>query len=339
MAPTSPTEDHQTGPVSKMRGSPNVLVVASQFDPTADLVIERLHARGVPFFRCDVAEFPQQLSLDARFEHGRWVGTLRTEMRTMRLEDVRAVYYRRPTRFAFPDRMTRSEQRWAAGEARMGFGGVLTSLDCLWVNHPARVAYAEYKPVQLTAAARCGLQIPATTITNEDRPAQDFAADCPQGVVYKPLTQRTLVDGGKPQMLYTTRVVASDLDHTVQNTTHCFQEWVGKHYEVRLTVVGNVFFPVAIHGLSEKARVDWRSDYASHHYEECDLPARVRAAVTAVMGEFGLTYAAFDFVVDRDGTWWFLEVNPKGQWGWIQDATGAPIADALAAVLEKGSTE
>ena len=34
-----------------------------------------------------------------------------------------------------------------------------------------------------------------------------------------------------------------------------------------------------------------------------------------------------------DGPWWFLEVNPNGQWLWIEHATGLPIAAAVAAAL------
>jgi hypothetical protein len=52
------------------------------------------------------------------------------------------------------------------------------------------------------------------------------------------------------------------------------------------------------------------------------------------MAALGLRFAALDFIVAPDGRWWFLEANPNGQWGFIEDATGQPIADAIAADLQ-----
>ena len=46
----------------------------------------------------------------------------------------------------------------------------------------------------------------------------------------------------------------------------------------------------------------------------------------------GLRFGAFDFLVCPDG-WVFLEVNPNGQWAWIETATGLPIASTIADAL------
>lgn len=125
-------------------------------DTSADRVIEHLNERRVPVFRADTAEFPQRLVLRATLD-GEWVGTLANQQREADLATVRSVYYRRPTRFVFPDGMSGPERRFAALQARLGLGGVIASLPCLWINHPGRVADAEYKPVQLRLAARSGL--------------------------------------------------------------------------------------------------------------------------------------------------------------------------------------
>ncbi len=51
------------------------------------------------------------------------------------------------------------------------------------------------------------------------------------------------------------------------------------------------------------------------------------------MGELDLRYGALDFVVDRYDRWWFLEVNPNGQWLWLEQATGQPMSAAVAGAL------
>ncbi|MCX4451449.1 hypothetical protein [Streptomyces sp. NBC_01789] len=53
-----------------------------------------------------------------------------------------------------------------------------------------------------------------------------------------------------------------------------------------------------------------------------------------LMRRLGLRYGAADSVVGPGGGWTFLEVNPCGQWDWIQGATGLPIAEAIADDLQ-----
>ncbi|MGI9001101.1 MAG: hypothetical protein ACR2GH_05490 [Pseudonocardia sp.] len=66
-------------------------------------------------------------------------------------------------------------------------------------------------------------------------------------------------------------------------------------------------------------------------------PAPVRHGVVAYLRTFGLTFGAFDFSVTPDGRWWFLECNPAGQWGWLADETGLPIAEAIADELVRAA--
>ena len=55
---------------------------------------------------------------------------------------------------------------------------------------------------------------------------------------------------------------------TVSRVRHtCSKSEYRKQYEVRLTVIGEQMFPVAIHAGSDAARLDWRTDYASLTYE------------------------------------------------------------------------
>ena len=107
-----------------------------------------------------------------------------------------------------------------------------------------------------------------------------------------------------------------------------------KEFEVRLTVVGDEMFPVAIRSRSEAGKADWRSDYDALEYEPVDLPAEVARRVRRFMNIYGLNYGAFDFAVRPDGEWVFYECNPAGQWQFVAQATGLPIAEAHASLLQ-----
>jgi ATP-grasp ribosomal peptide maturase len=317
-----------------MPGSGTVLVLAGRFDPTADLAIEELNRRAVPVFRADVSEFPVKLALAARLTGDGWCGTLGNGRRTLRLEAVRSVYYRRPTRPKPPEGMSVAARKVAEREARLGFGGLLTALPCRWLSPPGNAADAEYKPLQLRVAAESGLNVPRTLITNDPDAAVRFAEDTGQ-LVYKPFYPIRGRAEGRTTAVYTSMVDPADLRHPdVGSTAHLFQEWVPKAYEVRLTAVGQRLFAVEIHTDSERGRVDWRSDYGSHTYHVCTPLADVVAGVQQLLERLGLPYGALDFAVTPQGQWIFLEINPSGQYGFVEVATGLPITAAIADFLE-----
>lgn len=312
-------------------GDPVTLVLTHPFDPTADYVVAELNRRRAPVFRCDPGEFPQKLTLTARLgsRRGGWDGSLRLPRRTVSLSDIGCAYYRRPTGFDLPAEMAEQVRRWAAAEARMGLGGVLSALP-RWLNHPAAIAGAEYKPVQLAHAVESDLAVPATLVTNDPVEAASFLAQVGR-VVYKPFTPTGFVERDAHRVVYTSSV--EEVDLSVCGTAHLFQTWVDKQYEVRLTVVDDTFLAARIDATSASAAVDWRSDHDAVTYRPVDVPAPVRDGVRKLMAGLGLRFAAADFIVDPDDRWWFLEINPNGQWAWIEDATGLPIASAIADAL------
>lgn len=107
-------------------------------------------------------------------------------------------------------------------------------------------------------------------------------------------------------------------------------------------VVGDELFGVGIHAGSTASYVDWRSDYDSLTYSLLDLPGPVIAGLRAFLAEFDLRYGAFDFVigpgVDGERTYTFLECNPGGQFGWLEQA-GVPITASVVDLLTKGCDE
>jgi len=46
-----------------------------------------------------------------------------------------------------------------------------------------------------------------------------------------------------------------------------------------------------------------------------------------------LVFGAVDFKVDSDGKYYFLEVNPSGQFAYLEVNTGLPLMSTLASVL------
>jgi ATP-grasp ribosomal peptide maturase len=314
----------------------DVLVVAEQLDPTADLVVQALNERGVPVVRFDLAEFPRRVRLAA--EHGAeepgWSGELVRDERAVRLRGVRAVYYRRPGLPVISPRVDEAYRDWAVSQALVGVVQVLTSLPVVWMHHPDVYRASAHKPGQLVTATTAGLRVPRSFLGNDLAAARRWGESVGGSLACKPIAAASLtLPGAPPMMIPTRRIEVADLDGSLELTAHYLQEWVPKDYEVRLTVVGRRFFPVAIHARSDKARADWRSDYASLDYEPVAIPEDVARGVLRFMNFYQLNYGAFDFAVRPDGEWVFYECNPAGQWQFVAQATGLPIAEAHASLL------
>lgn len=220
-----------------------VLILAGEFDISADQMVLALREREVPVCRMDTGWFPGQLSLHAELRDGRWRGRLRAPGRDIELEGLRSVWFRSPTTFQFPPELIGAERHHAFLEAKYGLGGVLSSLPVLWVNHPARAAAAS-KPVQLWTAARSGLTVPDTLITNEPSSVRQFAAE--GATVTKMLGANHIPEEGIRKITFTRPLGDEDLADLrgIRTTTHQFQRWAPKQYLTPSIGAGRINAPL-----------------------------------------------------------------------------------------------
>lgn len=312
---------------------PRVLVLTASVDPTADAVIQHLTAAGMPLARFDAAQFPMEIGLTATLGADGW----RAGLGGVCLTELHSVYYRRPRRFAFDPAISSEQLNWCEGQARYGFWGVLENLPVTWINAPSAVQSAEYKPRQLQLAHQAGLSVPNTMITSQPQEVAVFASDVGGAIVTKALYARMPrdEDGYPTGVLYTAEVPADRYsDPGIAVTAHLFQAKIDSVCDVRVTVVGDTIYAAAIHRQpGGEAALDWRKNHKSIRYQPCEVPAEVARGVRQLMGALGLTFGALDFAVDEVGVWWFYEINPNGQWLWIEQQTGLPISAALARLL------
>ncbi len=315
------------------------LILTQEFDPTVDPVVHSLKARGAQVVRVDLSYFPQRLTLTSSDFDGerRW---LRHRDRQIDLDRICGVWYRRPTAFDFDPQMGEAETQFARNEAIHGVGGILRATRCLWVNRPDVDAVAELKPYQLTLAKELGLRVPRTLLTNDPDEVAALLRRADRPIVYKALTGGVIhYPGAFPSGLLTA-VVGDELrEHLsrVRHTVCMFQEYVDKAYEVRLTVIGNTFFPVVIRSQdADPTRVDWRGADQLPYGDYQPLPEPVVKKVQQLLTELDLVYAAVDFIVTPDGEWVFLEVNPNGQFMWMQHDLQLPLSESVAELLVSG---
>ncbi|MER8001720.1 ATP-grasp ribosomal peptide maturase [Streptomyces sp. NPDC095613] len=310
-----------------------VLVATEADDTTADMVITELNRRDVPVVRFNPADIGKDLTVSARFGAcpASVVGQARTLSRTADLPRVRSVYWRRPEWPSF-SHLSPDDSRFAAAQVRYGLGGTLYALDnLLWVNHPLRIAAADYKPAQLVLAQEVGFTVPPTLVTNDPVDAREFIRV--QGdTIFKTLRWTPYRRDGVPMTGWAAPVTADEIDDSVRVTPHLFQARVDKVADLRVLIVGRHTFAVRIHS----QLLDWRKDYSALTYTVEHLPDGVNKALHTYLDRLELVAGSFDLAVDREGDYWWLELNPNGQWGWLETETGLPMSAAFADLLTQG---
>ena len=138
-------------------------------------------------------------------------------------------------------------------------------------------------------------------------------------------------------MRYTEIVSRRDVGYTdsVRYVPVLFQAYVPKRVELRVTVVGQQVFAAEIHSqASHRTRHDWRRyDFFKTIYLPHELPREVERRCLQLVERLGLCYGAIDMILTPDNHYVFLEINPNGQYLWIENETGLAISDALCDLL------
>jgi len=114
-----------------------------------------------------------------------------------------------------------------------------------------------------------------------------------------------------------------------------FQNYVDKKLELRITIAGKQVFTCAIHSQdSPLTKDDWRHyDLERVKHEIYSLPKDVEQKLLQCMKVWGLQFGAIDMILTPDDEYVFLEINPSGQWGWIEVLTDMSISQGIAQLL------
>ena len=208
-----------------------------------------------------------------------------------------------------------------------------TYKDAKWVNPRQTSMLASSKIRQLALASECGFRVPRTLFSNNAEKVREFV-DSLDVCVHKTITPYICPNG---RLKYTTVVnstIISECYTELQANPSIFQEYIRPAYELRVTAVGDKFFVARI-DKRNRGEPDWRTEISDDIYTVGDLDISVTETLLRLHRTLGLAYAAYDFVVTEDSELVFLEVNPAGQWLWIEQRLELQISAALAQYLAR----
>jgi MvdD family ATP-grasp ribosomal peptide maturase len=317
-----------------------LIITHSDDNESVSLVARAVESKGGKAIRFDTDRYPTEVRISAHYGGGGEESlTLTNGEGEFDLREVTAVWHRRLNFGAgLPKSLDKQLRHASLTETRAAAQGLLASLKAFRMDDVRHIRHAENKQLQLQVAREVGLDIPRTLTTNDPAAVGAFAESCNGRVVTKMLSSFAVYEGGQEFVVFTNSVSPEDLAD-LSGLSLCpatFQEAIPKALELRATVVGERIMTASIDSQSsERAANDWRRDGLRmiqdwRHYE---LPREVEEKLLRLMDYFGLNYGAVDFIVTPDGRHVFLEVNPVGEFCWLESYPGLPVSDAIADVL------
>ncbi|WP_345992616.1 MvdC/MvdD family ATP grasp protein [Chryseobacterium sp. Chry.R1] len=300
---------------------------------TIDIFFEYLTSKNIPYFRLnsDHLNYLQKISItDHSFELTDEFGN------TFRSSDIKAVWHRKGWRISIPEELDDDYVKIFINEYGNLRYNLYTALeDVPWINpFEAEKKTDGNKLYQLKIAKKNKLTIPKTLFSNDEEEITAFFHTYCNGKAVAKLHGVIAKSMGGENMLSTT-IIREDNLESLADIAYCpmiFQPYIEKEYELRIMYVDGEFFTGKINN-SEHA--DWRVNQGNYTWSAYELPEYIKSSLTLMMKEMGLYMGAIDMIKGRDENYYFLEVNPQGEWGMLQKELNFPIAERIADNLIK----
>ena len=297
-----------------------LLILTHSADATADYLCLSLQKAEIAFLRINSDAVIGKIRLFSRDGSTRLI----IGSRTIVAGDISNVWLRRPRTLSTELAADPAERRNLILEWSEALEGFLAQIPLeKWINHPSANVGASHKLEQLHRASQFGLNIPKTLMTQDSADLLNFWKECQGQVIVKPLAsgflERTASD--EDSHIYTNAVKLEHLDgQALVNCPTLFQATIDKTLDVRVTVLDGEIEAVSMKAVESDGiqRLDIRRNNMSDvAYGQITVPSKIKDILIPYLNSYKLRFAAVDMAVDRKGEWIFFEVNPNGQWAWL----------------------
>lgn len=319
-----------------------LLIITNKTDLTCDYLILRLIERSIPYLRLNTEEYGEKFEINLSFSNNINSALLKVEGNEININEITGVYFRRPALPNLEKLLPSTEIKFAEREIETLFSGFFRLLDYnKWLNHPKYIFGANNKIEQLLIAKQIGFIIPNTIITKDEDTIRLFI-DKERNVIAKAIKHGFYTYEDKLYLAFTQEVDENYLVNIKDylSVPMIFQNKINKDYDIRINVIGNKVFAAAILSQeNEMSMVDWRVWDVCEKFEmkhmSIKLPLEIEEQCIAINKYFNLNFSAIDMVLDKEGNYIFLELNPNGQWAWIEEKLKYPLRDTIIDFYEE----
>lgn len=247
--------------------------------------------------------------------------------------NLKAIYFRAPVFYRESGRTLTLEEQLYRSQWSSFIRNLIVFDNAKWINHPVSTYRAENKMFQLKVAKDVGLSIPDTVVANTVEVLLE-----PGKYVIKALDTPLFHDQGDELFAYT--IVISDEDFPkieLSNAPVLIQECLEKKIDIRVTYIGNKLYAAMILEDGKGIDGDWRKTTKEKlQYIPIDLPNDIELKIRAYMKKLGLIFGGIDLAL-CDKKYYFIEVNPTGEWSWLMKSTGYQLDKSIVDWMETGT--
>ena len=287
----------------------DLLIITNSYDVTTDLLVDRLE--GEPVFRLNF----DQIASYRICINGDGFNISDPTGRFASSKTVKKAYWRKP--FNGNDKERESWTSYANAEMRY----VLAELvNLLWAGQRLVLVepYAERRTGKLLQLrhARELFTVPAYEfVLNHE--------SCIPDAVVKSLSNELVGD----RVLYTTRASTKELEPSFP---WFIEEHVAGLQDVTVVFIRGKKFAFALERDFLGKSVDWRQFISPEQkWKPHAIPLSLDAAITKYMDTLRLDFGRLDFLLDEHHQYWFCEVNPNGQFAWLDLSGEYGVLDAI----------
>ena len=316
-----------------------ILLLTNRQDITADYVVCELKRRNLKYIRFNTEDFPENVLGNIKFRDKTLNGSLEFRDVSVPFQSIESIWFRRPVLSKISSiKIGKKYKDYISRESFWFLNGIWDNIDCFWISNPYSIQVAENKITQLHTAKELGFQIPKTLITNKYKEIIDFWDLCRREMIIKPIKDGRIDE----KNFYTNKVGKDDIKALKKNKTvilpSIYQKHIQKKYDIRVTVIGKETFPVEIHSQNDvNTKTDWRTlENNTLIHKIHSLPDSIVQKCLKIVKYFNLEFGAIDMILAKNGEYYFLEINPNGQWAWIENRTGLKLTATLVNLLVRG---
>lgn len=317
-----------------MKPKKTLLILTNSSDPLAGRICHILTSAGFPYalIRTD------RLINNAEFHFDYSHGELIVQSESIDMSALRKVWVRRPLDFSLDVFAPIHNNSAAKEELHACVLGLIAHLgsSAVVINNPSADTEAQNKLRQFITAASCGIQVPRSIVTSKVEKVKEFMSRFPNGIVCKRLRGAPINIKDGLRLIYTTKISEeTDLSLLPQLPT-LFQQYIPAYRNIRATVTGEDIFAVEIDTSSVPDLVDYRAlgkKLYSLPHTQVTLPPDINGKIHLFMKKLGLRYASIDIIRDKEDGYWFVDLNPSGNYLWTEELSGAKITKGLLKLL------
>ena len=317
-----------------------ILIVSNKEDYTADYFISKIENSNENFFRFNTEDFLinyEFIYIDS-IDKSKWKLKNKTNSKIICSNNITGVWYRRPKIPNLNNTKPTDKIEFSLMlEAKNIYYDFLRTINANWISHPDALMRAENKLMQLKIAKSVGFSVPESILTNSICDAEIFAQKH-ETICVKPLRNGSYSDNKNHYIIYNQVLSKEDFSllSLVPNFPTLLQVYIEKEYEIRVIVVNDKVFSVLIDSqANDRTKIDWRVDNCHNvNYSICELPKKIEKKCLKLVAKFDLAFASMDLIFSKKKEYYFLDLNPNGQWGWLDSELNLNISNYLLKYLK-----